>query len=125
MDIIKAVGARDLGFGIRFALAVLTLGCILGVSVAAQSLPKLPGALKVAKSAESPGQVIFNHETHVDSSKPACTNCHPKEFRILKADAGTRTIRHSDMEKGRQCGACHDGKKAFALTDDCTACHHS
>jgi c(7)-type cytochrome triheme protein len=26
------------------------------------------------------------------------------------------------MEKGKSCGACHDGKRAFAL-DDCTKCH--
>jgi c(7)-type cytochrome triheme protein len=31
-------------------------------------------------------------------------------------------VTHADMEKGRYCGACHDGKKGFAL-DDCAACH--
>lgn len=107
----------------RALFLVLALG--FAITVAAQSLPRLPGALNLAKSADSPGQVVFNHETHVDSAKPACTNCHPREFRILKADAGKRAIRHSEMEKGRECGACHDGKKAFALTDDCTACHRS
>src|SRR5512140_3236557 len=117
------IAARSSRFAIRATFTVLALG--FAIAVAAQSLPKLPGALNIAKSAESPGQVVFNHETHVDPSKPACTTCHPKEFAILKADAGKRTIRHSDMEKGRACGACHDGKKAFALTDDCTACHRS
>ena len=89
----------------------------------AASLPKLPGELAIARSADSPGQVIFNHATHVDEAKPACTGCHPREFRILKANAGKTPIRHADMEKGRQCGKCHDGKTSFGLTDDCTMCH--
>jgi c(7)-type cytochrome triheme protein len=32
-------------------------------------------------------------------------------------------IVHATMEKGEQCGMCHDGKKAFALDEDCTFCH--
>jgi c(7)-type cytochrome triheme protein len=103
-------------------VAAAVLACAWAAAVAAQSLPNLPGELRLAKSAESPGQVVFNHETHVDTSKPACTTCHPREFRILKASAGRAPIRHADMEKGRQCGSCHDGKKAFAM-DDCTTCH--
>lgn len=92
-------------------------------SLAAASLPKLPGELAIARSAESPGQVTFNHGSHVDEAKPACTACHPREFRILKANAGKTPIRHADMEKGRQCGKCHDGKTSFNMTDDCTMCH--
>lgn len=93
------------------------------VSVAAASLPKLPGELAIVRSAESPGQVTFNHSTHVDEAKPACTGCHPREFRILKASAGRAPIRHAAMEQGQQCGKCHDGKTSFGLTDDCTLCH--
>jgi c(7)-type cytochrome triheme protein len=104
-------------------VVVAMLVAVWGLSVAAASLPRLPGPLAIAQSADSPGPVTFNHASHVDEAKPACTGCHPREFRILKANAGKRPIRHADMEKGRQCGACHDGKKAFALTDDCTACH--
>ena len=92
-------------------------------SVAAASLPKLPGELQIAKSAESPGQVIFNHTSHVDEAKPACTGCHPREFRILKSKGAGAPIKHADMEKGHQCGKCHDGKTSFNMTDDCTMCH--
>jgi c(7)-type cytochrome triheme protein len=97
----------------------------LAVGVAAQTLPKLPDALMLAKAADSPGQVIFNHASHVDAAKPACTACHPKEFRILKGSAPATPIKHADMEKGRQCGKCHDGKTSFGMTDDCTLCHQS
>lgn len=105
------------------AVAMVIVAALWGVSVAAQSMSKLPGELTMTQSGDSPGPVAFRHTTHVDSDKPSCTTCHPREFRILKANAGKRPpIRHDEMEKGRQCGACHDGKKAFAM-DDCTACH--
>jgi c(7)-type cytochrome triheme protein len=27
------------------------------------------------------------------------------------------------MEKGRSCGACHDGKAAFSVKANCASCH--
>lgn len=106
-------------------LVGFSLVALLGVGVAgsAQTLPRLPGELKLARSADSPGQVVFDHGTHVDASKPSCTPCHPREFRILKTNAGARPIVHENFNKGRQCGSCHDGKKAFKVEDDCTYCH--
>jgi c(7)-type cytochrome triheme protein len=91
-------------------------------AVSAQALPKLPPELKLARSTDSPGQVVFDHSTHVDADKPSCTVCHPREFRILKANAGKRAILHANFEKKQQCGACHDGEKAFKV-DDCSYCH--
>jgi c(7)-type cytochrome triheme protein len=105
----------------RIGLTVL-FGASAGV-LSAQVLPRLPGELKLVRSSDSPGQVVFDHATHVDLSKPACTSCHPREFRILKANAGKRPIVHANFEKGQQCGACHDGKKAFKVDEDCTFCH--
>lgn len=104
----------------------LVLGLLLGAfgaTLYAQSMPKLPDGLQVPKAADSPGQVTFNHGTHVDADKPSCTGCHPREFPILKASKRT-AITHADMEKGKYCGSCHDGKKAFAM-DDCSYCHQS
>jgi c(7)-type cytochrome triheme protein len=88
----------------------------------AQEIPRLPGPITMTRTAESPGAVAFNHETHVDPARPACTTCHPREFRILKASPRRAPITHAEMDKGRYCGTCHTGKKAFAL-DDCAACH--
>jgi c(7)-type cytochrome triheme protein len=94
-----------------------------GAVTPAQTLPRLPAEMKLTRSADSPGQVLFDHGTHVDSSKPACTPCHPREFRILKTSAGKQPIVHDSFDKGRQCGSCHDGTKAFKVADDCTNCH--
>jgi c(7)-type cytochrome triheme protein len=107
--------------------AGLLVGAALlaGGALAAQVLPKLPDGLPLPQSADSPAQVTFNHVTHVDEAKPACTTCHPSLFRILPKGSPRpkATITHAAMEKGELCGACHDGKKAFALADDCTLCH--
>jgi len=93
-----------------------------GTSVAAD-LPLLPVALKLPQSSDSPGVVTFNHDMHVDPSKPTCVSCHPRLFSILGRSATTRaaTVTHAVMEKGQACGGCH-GKAAFNF-DDCTMCH--
>jgi c(7)-type cytochrome triheme protein len=89
----------------------------------ADDLPRLPVALKLAQTGESPGVVTFNHDMHVDPSKPACLACHPTRFSILgrSAASGRPAVTHAAMEKGDSCGACH-GKEAFNF-DDCTMCH--
>jgi len=111
----------------RTALAAMTVLAlaVTGRVAAAQGLPRLVDDIRIHKSADSPGQVTFNHTSHVGmQERPSCTACHPKAFPILKAGAATRApITHASMDKGGQCGACHDGKKAFALQDDCTNCH--
>ena len=107
------------------AWLMASVALLAGGVLAAQGLPKLPDALPLTQSADSPGKVTFNHVTHVDEAKPACTTCHPSLFRILPKGSPKPkvTITHAAMEKGELCGACHDGKKAFALADDCTMCH--
>ncbi len=96
----------------------------LATTLVAQGLPRLPQDYALPQGDGSPGKVTFSHQTHVDQSRPDCTVCHPKLFRMLKK--GTPTdggpIVHAKMEKGRQCGSCHNGKDAHGF-DDCTTCH--
>ncbi len=108
-------------------VVILLAAVLLAVTAVAQSrLPRLPRAFEFPQAADSPGPVTFNHESHVDEAQPACTSCHPRLFQILKAGlpAEGGKITHDTMTKGRACGACHDGKKAFG-TDDCTMCHRA
>jgi c(7)-type cytochrome triheme protein len=86
-------------------------------------LPKLPPEIALRQSPDSPGKVTFLHVSHV-GERPDCTRCHPKLFSIARQRpvSSDRAITHARMEKGRQCGACHNGKAAFGF-DDCTACH--
>jgi len=125
MDTTVESGVRRTGtIARRLALAGAALIVMLGLGAlaGAQDMPRLPPGVAMTRSGDSPGQVTFKHETHVDSARPACTSCHPREFRILKDSAPKARITHTEMDKGRYCGSCHNGKKAFAL-DDCAACH--
>ncbi len=96
---------------------------LLGGTAHADGLPRLPAALKLPQSGDSPGVVTFNHDMHIDSAKPNCVACHPRQFSILGRSATKRVkvVTHAAMEKGGACGACH-GKQAFNF-DDCTMCH--
>ncbi len=72
---------------------------------------------------DSPGQVVFRHESHVDAAKPSCLGCHPRRFSILgrSGEAPRGALTHAAMEKGHGCGGCH-GQEAFGF-DECGNCH--
>lgn len=95
----------------------------IGGAALAQNLPRLPDAIALAQSPDSPGKVTFLHATHL-GDRPDCTRCHPKLFPIVKqrGQAAHRRITHAKMDKGGQCGACHNARTAFGR-DDCSACH--
>ncbi len=59
----------------------------------------------------------FKHDTH--TAMFACKDCHTKIFNY----AGDRRTTMKDMEKGKSCGACHDGKTGFSVKGDCLKCH--
>jgi c(7)-type cytochrome triheme protein len=110
----------------RHLRTVLLAGAplLLGAGLAlARELPRLPGPLALSRGADSPGQVTFRHDSHVDADRPACLACHPARFSLLPRADGERrpAITHERMAAGGDCGACH-GKEAFGL-DDCSMCH--
>lgn len=64
------------------------------------------------------GSIVFSHKDHLrqKSIKNNCKACH---------QAGTNKLGRftmAEMEKGKSCGACHTGKRAFPLAD-CEKCH--
>ena len=69
------------------------------------------------------GIVIFDAKTHADKGLK-CADCHtkPKLFEMKK---GKDKLTMKDMNAGKFCGACHDGKKAFSVKTpaDCKKCH--
>jgi len=103
---------------------IVTLAIAFASLGPAQTLPRLPVDFAFPRGDGSPGQVTFSHQSHVDPKRPDCTTCHPALFKILikgtPAEGGP--LGHAAMERGRQCGACHDGKAAFGL-DNCPLCH--
>ncbi len=68
------------------------------------------------------GQVTFSHAVHIDKGAK-CTDCHTKIFKMTKGQRSKLTMKA--MQEGKECGACHDGKKAFDVkpADNCAKCH--
>ena len=66
--------------------------------------------------------VIFRHTTHTAFAGGQCVACHPQPFKILHP---ARRTSHAEMNAGRSCGICHDGRRAFgtAAADACQRCH--
>lgn len=86
---------------------------------------ELPEPFTFPQTGDSPGQVTFNHESHVDVDAPNCAGCHQATWslRVSGHPLSGEAVGHAAFEKGRLCGACHDGEKAFSMQDDCTLCH--
>ncbi len=65
------------------------------------------------------GGSVFSHSAHLEMSY-ACSECHNKIF-----VPGPNRISYTmlDMESGKSCGACHNGKTAFSSKRDCQKCH--
>ena len=65
------------------------------------------------------GTAVFSHSTHITKTGGACRECH--NGRVITGKEIAVTM--AEMEKGRTCGACHNGKRAFAVTANCDRCH--
>ena len=66
------------------------------------------------------GNVVFSHDTHVEGAALACTECHDK---LYTSSRQHKTATMKQMQQGKSCGACHNGKKAFSVKGDCAKCH--
>jgi len=106
------------------SVVAVVIGLTVAAAALAADLPRLPRDRALPQGKDSPGRVVFSHQTHVNPAKPDCTTCHPKLFTILGQQAPGRggPISHAQMEQGRSCGACHNGRAAHGF-DDCTSCH--
>jgi len=83
------------------------------------SLSQCTGCHKVKEityKIKSTGPVLFSHSKHLKSMQ--CNTCHTK----LYATGSNKTVSMAEMEKGKSCGACHNGAKAFSIAK-CDACH--
>ncbi|MBI4633118.1 MAG: cytochrome c3 family protein [Deltaproteobacteria bacterium] len=94
-------------------VAVFVLG-LAGVSLASG-----PGK-KVEYAGGGSGKVVFDGKIHAGKAPATvkCAACHPAPFKMKKE----MKITMADMKAGKNCGVCHDGKKAFG-TAECAKCH--
>ncbi len=86
-------------------------------------LTSLPAPYTFPTSEESPGPVIFDHETHAALAE-SCLTCHATGWSVtvpgrpLEGEPTYERIHEGDL-----CASCHDGESATAVDDDCAFCH--
>ncbi|NLI76695.1 MAG: hypothetical protein GX442_09675 [Candidatus Riflebacteria bacterium] len=66
------------------------------------------------------GPVTFRHAFHAGIHP--CADCHEGATPLFPMARAASAYLMADMYAGKTCGACHDGKKAFASTG-CARCH--
>ncbi len=68
--------------------------------------------------------VLFSHKTHVEDTGLDCNVCHDKLFQMAALNAQeSADFTMKSLYGGKYCGACHDGKMAFASSTQCARCH--
>ena len=80
----------------------------------------LPADYSFPRASTSPGPVIFSHERHISWNANACTNCHPRPYRMSSMDVATIECEYGRMSG---CGGCHDGSQSFDIKQGCRLCH--
>ena len=90
---------------------------IIGVFLASGALAIQPG--KTVTWDTPMGKVVFNGKNHFDA-KVKCLECHSKIFKMKK---GSTVMKMADINAGKFCGTCHNGKRAFEPKDNCEICH--
>ncbi|WP_243688202.1 c(7)-type cytochrome triheme domain-containing protein [Geotalea toluenoxydans] len=71
---------------------------------------------QITYNVKETGPTTFSHSAHLKTMQ--CSSCHNTIFK----PGPNKRVNMAEMEKGKSCGACHDGKKSFALSK-CTRCH--
>ncbi len=101
-------------------LAVLML--LAALPTVANALWTHPSDRTAVFHTQSAGDVVFDHDVHFEAlGSKHCNQCHNKIFNLVPSKNPVFTM--ADMEKGKACGACHNGEVAFSVKSNCAACH--
>jgi len=95
---------------------LVTLMCMLVASVSFAVV----GGGDVTIKAKKAGDVVFSHEIHVAGAGLKCTDCHDSLYITSEKH---KPVTMAEMQKGKSCGACHNGKVAFSVKANCKNCH--
>lgn len=103
---------------ILLLLGIVFFTVVAGIAYAAS--PASPGMSGILYT-KPVKAVLFNHQTHI---KNTCLQCHSGLFdmKALKAQEKKDFVMDA-LYKGKYCGACHNGKLAFASDTQCARCH--
>lgn len=112
------VTASRTGVGARRGTSAILVAVLVAVGAVATAAGT-PAFITLAQP-DSPemAPVVFKHWKHQRAHK--CYTCHPGVF----SESEKAVFDHDDMDAGKYCGACHDGKTAFVPSDaECEVCH--
>ena len=72
----------------------------------------------------TPTKATFSHQTHTMDAGLECDACHDEIFAMEQGStekAGDFSMK--SFKKGKYCGSCHNGNKAFDAATQCGSCH--
>ena len=98
---------------------VVTFGIVLVFFASSVVWAKIGGG-DISFRVPGAANVVFSHDDHVGKSGVKCKQCHHQIFTTV---AGHVKATMADMQAGRSCGACHNGKNAFDVKNNCVKCH--
>ena len=94
------------------SMFVITLWCGTALAVV--------GGGDITMKAGKAGDAVFSHDVHAASIGLGCRQCHPRPYLDTKQH---KKVTMKEMQQGKSCGLCHDGKEAFSVKGDCAKCH--
>lgn len=93
---------------------------IITVLLAASVLWAKVGGGDIVFRMKGAAEAVFSHDAHVAGKGLRCTNCHYALYATVEKHSKATM---ADMQKGRSCGACHNGQNAFDVKTSCDRCH--
>ena len=103
----------------KFIIVALVLAVTLAMAI---SVSAVPAGKTVEFDGKGAGKVVFDGKKHADKGLK-CADCHKSG--LFKMKKGGEVLTMKDMEAGKNCGACHNGTKAFGVKEKetCAKCH--
>lgn len=100
----------------------IVLVVIMAVMSAAGIAQAKLGGGDITLSVSGAKNVRYSHDVHAGKAKLGCKECH---YRLYTTGAKHRRVTMEEMRMGGSCGYCHNGKRAFDVTDPlhCAKCH--
>lgn len=94
-----------------------------GAQVIAQQTRERAYGDVISKRTHQPGvgvpPAVFSHWFH--RIRFRCSVCHPALFHMQESEEEPRMV---ELQEGRYCGACHNGRTAFPISfGTCFRCH--
>lgn len=108
---------------IRYGLPLAVAGLVVFFAGAVYSQGGYPPDFQL-KQTGAMAPVNFSHKIHAEKAKRQCTDCHTNVFQMkVGGTTGGKPMTMVEMNQGKYCGACHNGKVAFPVATECLKCH--